>query len=122
MDTGEAVKGVLDLAGKALDMKKAPAEATPVKAGVKSSEFWLSALVIICGLVLASGVLVEGSATHAIVGGVVTILAALGYTKGRTAVKVEAEITAREGQGIARALLDVVGAAKGDSEDPPAKG
>lgn len=85
----------------------------PQKAGYKSTEFWLSLLAALVGFVLASGAVVEGSQTATIVGGVLTVLCALGYTKGRTAVKVAAEKTKAEESKIvgyielAKAKVDV---------------
>ena len=58
-----------------------------VKPGYKTTEFWLSAIATIVGLVLASGLIVEGSSVARIVGGVVAVLAALGYTASRAKIK-----------------------------------
>ena len=59
----------------------------PKTKGYKSTEFWLSSVAAIAGLLLASGILIEGSQVAQIVGGVVSVLATLGYTKGRSDVK-----------------------------------
>ena len=58
--------------------------------GLRSSEFWLSAIATLAGIVLASGALAEGSMAAQIVGGVLAVLAQLGYTASRTQVKREA--------------------------------
>lgn len=76
-------------------------EAKPQKPGYKSTEFWLSLVAVIAGFLLASGAVVEGSQTATIVGGVLTVLGALGYTKGRTSVKVAAETAKAEESKIA---------------------
>lgn len=60
---------------------------TTVKAGWKTTEFWLSCLALVLGLVLTSGALPEGGLAAQIVGGVVTILAQLGYTAARAQIK-----------------------------------
>ena len=65
-------------------------EAKP-KSGAKTTEFWLTLLASVCGFILASGSLVEGSTAALVVGGLMVVLAALGYTKGRTSVKVAEE-------------------------------
>jgi hypothetical protein len=61
----------------------------PVKPGYKTTEFWLSLLAILVGAVIASGVISpDGTGTAAkIVGGLVTLLGALGYTVQRTTLK-----------------------------------
>jgi len=56
------------------------------KAGVKSSEFWLSALAALIGGVLASGVVSNALALQ-LLGGVGTFLATIGYSTGRAWVK-----------------------------------
>lgn len=59
------------------------------KSGFRTTEFWLSSAATLLGLLLASGVF-DGdteSVAAKIVGGAVSILAALGYTASRTKVK-----------------------------------
>lgn len=56
--------------------------------GYKTTEFWLSLIVVILGSVAASGVLPQGGLAAQIVGGVMSVLGALGYTASRTQVKV----------------------------------
>jgi hypothetical protein len=59
------------------------------KAGFRTTEFWLSAVATVVGLVMASGVLPEQTDNLwvRLVGGVVAMLAALGYTASRAKVK-----------------------------------
>ena len=56
------------------------------KPGVKSSEFWLSAIAALVGGVLASGA-VSNSLALQLLGGASTLLAALGYSTGRAWIK-----------------------------------
>jgi hypothetical protein len=60
-----------------------------MKPGFKSTEFWLSVVAAIAGLLMASGVLIEGSIVTQIVGGVIAILSGLGYTYSRTTIKTQ---------------------------------
>ncbi len=62
--------------------------ADEVKPGYKTTEFWLSTIAVLIGALLASGVVTEGSLTARIVGGVVAVLAALGYGINRTITKI----------------------------------
>lgn len=62
-------------------------EAKTVKPGYKSTEFWLSAVATLLGIVLASGAIPEGGTIAQIVGGILSVLASLGYTASRTQVK-----------------------------------
>lgn len=73
----------------------------PHVAGYKSTEFWLALLAVIAGFALASGAVVEGSTAATVVGGVLSLLAGLGYTKGRTSLKVAEETSAAEASKIA---------------------
>ena len=57
------------------------------KPGFKTTEFWLSSIAMILGVVLASGAIPEGGMAGQIVGGVLSVLASLGYTASRTQVK-----------------------------------
>jgi hypothetical protein len=62
-----------------------------MKPGYKTSEFWLSLVAVLVGAIMSSGLL-EATATDAdnkIVGLVVTLLAALGYTGARGFVKAQ---------------------------------
>jgi len=66
------------------------AEETAVKPGWKSTEFWLSTVATLVGLVMASGILDTVADTHwsvRVIGGVVAVLAALGYTSSRAKLK-----------------------------------
>jgi hypothetical protein len=60
------------------------------KPGYKTTEFWLSALAMILGLVGASGAVPEGGIAAQIIGGTLAILAQLGYTAARAQVKARA--------------------------------
>ena len=58
-----------------------------VKPGWKSTEFWLTAIAEIVGLIILSGGLVVGSMAAKIVGGIVAVLAVVGYDASRAKVK-----------------------------------
>ena len=60
---------------------------TQQKPGFKSTEFWLSTAATILGIALASGLIPEGGQVGQIIGGVLALLANLGYTASRTKVK-----------------------------------
>lgn len=66
-----------------------PAEAPAMgsKPGVKTTEFWLTALVTIAGLVVAAGIFPSESPWVKVAGLVVSAGAALGYTAVRGGVK-----------------------------------
>ena len=57
------------------------------KPGWKTSEFWLSSLATVGGILLASGAVAEGTAAAQVVGGILALLASLGYTASRTSIK-----------------------------------
>lgn len=57
------------------------------KPGYKTTEFWLSALAVIAGMVLASGALGEHTGLYQALSFGLTALGALGYTASRTLVK-----------------------------------
>jgi hypothetical protein len=59
----------------------------PAKPGYKSTEFWLSSAATVLGIALASGAVPEGGMAGQIIGGVLALLANLGYTASRTKVK-----------------------------------
>ncbi len=61
--------------------------ASAPKPGFKSSEFWLSTIATVGGILLASGALADGSAAAQITGGILAVLASLGYTASRTSLK-----------------------------------
>lgn len=63
---------------------EAPAD---VKPGYKTTEFWMTCVATIVGLILVSGAVQEGGLAAQIVGGVAAVLAQLGYTASRTKVK-----------------------------------
>lgn len=63
-----------------------------MKPGYKTTEFWLSTLALLVGAVMVSGVLDsldESNWVVRVVGGVVAVLAALGYDASRTKIKTE---------------------------------
>ena len=60
------------------------------KPGYKTTEFWLSLLATLLGFLLASGVMdgvAEDSWIAKVVGGLVAVLATLGYSASRAKVK-----------------------------------
>lgn len=59
----------------------------PVKPGYQTTEFWLSGIATVLGVVMASGSLPEGGLAGQIIGGVLSVLAALGYTAARAKIK-----------------------------------
>ena len=62
------------------------------KPGYKTTEFWLSLLATLLGFLLASGVMdtvPEESWITRIIGGLVAVLASLGYSASRAKVKAE---------------------------------
>lgn len=64
--------------------------ADPIKSGYKTTEFWLSALAMVIGAVIASGVLDEvatDSWIAKLIGGIVAVLGSVGYTVSRAKVK-----------------------------------
>lgn len=61
-----------------------PVPATP---GYKTSEFWLTLLAVLLTTFLASGVVTDTSSAAKVVGYLVSVLAALGYTAARTSLK-----------------------------------
>lgn len=64
-----------------------------LKSGVKSSEFYMALSAVILGIVISTGVVdPEGAGTwDTVVGVVCSLLAALGYTVGRSNVKASHE-------------------------------
>lgn len=58
-----------------------------MKRGWKTSEFWLSAISVVVGLLLASGAFGEGSDAAKVLGFVSSALAAMGYSASRGMVK-----------------------------------
>ena len=64
----------------------APPPAVALKAGYKTTEFWLTVLAMLVGAVMASGLLPGGAPTQ-IAGIVASGLGSLGYTVSRTSAK-----------------------------------
>ena len=54
-----------------------------MKAGYKTTEFWLTVVASIVGLLFASGVIAEGSDLDKIMGMGATVLAGMGYSVSR---------------------------------------
>ena len=59
----------------------------PVKPGWKTTEFWGSALIVLAGLLYASGAIHPGSGADHWIGLVVAGLTSMGYTAARANVK-----------------------------------
>lgn len=60
-----------------------------VRPGYKTTEFWLTLAADVCGVLMISGVLTDGSMWGKIVGGAITVLATLGYQASRSKAKAE---------------------------------
>lgn len=58
-----------------------------MKAGWKTSEFWLSLVAMLMGVLLTSGVIPETGVWSQVAGIVCTILAAFGYSVSRGVAK-----------------------------------
>jgi hypothetical protein len=63
-----------------------------MKPGWKTSEFWLSLAAVLVGFMLEAGLFGEESLAFKGLGMAASVLAALGYTAGRSLVKGKAEI------------------------------
>ncbi len=61
--------------------------ASSVKPGYQTTEFWLSSIATVLGVVMASGAVADGGLASQIIGGVLSVLAALGYTAARAKIK-----------------------------------
>lgn len=68
--------------------------AATVVPGWKTTEFWLSLLAAVVGIVMASGIIPATSTWEKIVGIVASVLSALGYQVMRTSVKTNAQSAA----------------------------
>lgn len=62
------------------------------KPGWRTTEFWLSLAAIVVSMVTASGLAVDGSTLATIVGLAASVLGAMGYTRGRGAVKTPSDV------------------------------
>jgi len=60
------------------------------KKGIKTTEFWFSAVAAMVGLLYASGVITPDSGGDKMLGLVATVLAAMGYTVSRGLAKKKA--------------------------------
>jgi hypothetical protein len=63
-----------------------------LKAGYKTTEFWMSAAAAVAGLLIASGIVAEGSTTMQVIGLIASMLTAMGYTVVRGKAKSETGI------------------------------
>lgn len=59
----------------------------PVKAGYKTSEFWLSAATSLISILYASGIIGEGTELDKTFGIIAAVLSTMGYTISRSIVK-----------------------------------
>jgi len=57
------------------------------KPGYKTTEFWLTAIVTILGLLTSSGAIGEESMVAKIIGGAMAVLATMGYSASRATTK-----------------------------------
>ena len=57
------------------------------KPGYKTTEFWMTVVADILGLITLSGVVVEGTTMSTIVGGAIIVLSTLGYDAARSKAK-----------------------------------
>jgi hypothetical protein len=57
------------------------------KPGYKTTEFWITNVVILLGAILASGALAEGGLAAQVIGGIIAAAAKLGYDANRAATK-----------------------------------
>ena len=57
------------------------------KPGFKTTEFWISTVAAVLGILFASGAVAEGSSIDKMMGLVTTVLAGLGYTVSRGMAK-----------------------------------
>lgn len=87
--------------------------------GWKTTEFWTTMLLVVIGATLASGLLPEHGVAVKVLGIVVAAVKAVQYTMSRTALKVEAEQTARV-QALADAGASIAPEGRGWLGPPPA--
>lgn len=60
---------------------------TDIKPGYKTTEFWLSLVAVVVGILLSSGAIASIPVAVKICSLIASILAALGYTASRASVK-----------------------------------
>ncbi len=63
-----------------------------MKAGYKTTEFWMGVVAMLLTMVVASGALPEAGLVGKIVVGAVSVLASLGYSASRATVKSNAGV------------------------------
>ena len=61
--------------------------APEVKSGITTTEFWLSLAAVVAGAIAGSGLIAAESKAGQIVGLIVAVLGAIGYTFARTQAK-----------------------------------
>lgn len=67
-------------------MKEEPKQKKP---GIKSTEFWLTAVACLCGLLYSSGLIAPDSGGDKALGLFATVLGAMGYSVSRSMVKMK---------------------------------
>ena len=68
-------------------MSDEPVVTNEIKPGYQTTEFWLSTLALVLGVVMSSGAIGDGTMAAQIIGGCMSILATLGYQAARKAAK-----------------------------------
>lgn len=63
------------------------------KPGFKTTEWWLSLLIVILGGLMASGLFSEGSWALQAIGGAMSLLGGANYSHGRARLKQAAELS-----------------------------
>jgi len=66
-----------------------PEPIEPPKSGWRTSEFWLVAATVLVGLLNTSGLFEDTTLWAKVIGGAISVLAALGYSWNRSQVKIE---------------------------------
>lgn len=89
-----------------------PTTKPPPKPGFKTSEFYAAWFVKILGALLASGILGTGTPAERIAGGVMALLAQLGYTGARTLVKTAPALVLLFALALAGGSLTACGASQ----------
>jgi len=59
----------------------------PNKKGYQTTEFWISLIAILCGVIMSSGLVEDSSTVGKGIGAAMALLATLGYQASRTSVK-----------------------------------
>lgn len=69
------------------DLNTSQPESITIKPGYKSSEFYLSLVAMIMGILLTSGIIPETGPWSQVVGIICTVLSAFGYSVSRSKAK-----------------------------------